>query len=115
MYEQDVEEYLRRVKKAEGDQARRWWSRMVPIDKADMRTALDKPILQAAALDAQQIKAHHAAYERVRYHLPHCLTTFNLICRNGNNRKESICQLAIKSAEEKSKRRKTSTTATAAR
>ena len=94
--EQDVTAYLERVERAEKEQSRRWWKRMVPIDTADMRTAIVErwQNVQSGELDAKRIRAHKTAQQRVSRNLPHCLYTFNLICRYGNNRKESICQLA---------------------
>ena len=108
-HELDLADYLERVEKAEREQMRNWWRHMQPIDTADMSTAVvgTRQALRTAEVDARQIKAHHTAYVRVVRHLPECLDTFRLICRYGENRKESICKLAMKM------RRVKSTTATA--
>ena len=35
------------------------------------------------------------AREKLRYAHPECMDVFNLIVKNGKNRKESICQMAL--------------------
>ena len=82
-------------------QASRWWSRMVPIDVADMRQAIADRAMPSAAMpsaanDARKIHSYRMACQRIRRNLPECLDTFKLICQNGSNRKESICMIAQK-------------------
>ena len=109
-HEQDVRKYLERIERAEREQARRWWKRMEPIDTCDMGRAIaerwQNVERENGAIDAKRLLTQMRAYHRVRRNIPHCIPTFNLICKNGIKRKESICQLA------NIMRRKTSTSAT---
>ena len=89
----NLDEYLESVEKSERKQAERWWRNLVPIETAGIRVAAVTRTHSTSAMDAEALRRYRAAYYRVRRNLPHCLQTFKLIVKNGENRKESICAL----------------------
>lgn len=53
-----------------------------------------------AAVDGELGETHYErrlkwARQRIKRRMPECMDVFNLIVKNGKNRKESICQMAL--------------------
>ena len=91
----DVREYLESVERLERKQAERFWRNLVPIETSGIRVATVSRQFRTPTMDAASIRRYQAAYMRVRRNMPHCLETFRLIVRNGENRKDSIWQLEM--------------------
>ena len=90
----ELTEYLQQVEDTERKQAERFWSRCVPIETAG--GLVDRRVYKQwnQSMNAHALRSYSRAYMRVRRKAPHCLKTFQLIVKNGENRRESICTLA---------------------
>ena len=94
MTSEELDEYLKKVRKAESKSAAWFWHNKSPWDTADFH--MSAPISRPRPSDesVRRLRRLHAAIERVRYYAPECLPTLRLILKNINNRKESIYSLA---------------------